>query len=556
MRHRDDERFAQTLVTMDGDRLEPSGVVVGGSSDAVESALLQQKREIRELEGIVHQLEEDFAAVRARQQGQAERLREVDEGREASETEVLEGEKRRLAAAQRVDTLRESGERFIARITSVTGERAQIVGNLETRRREHEEFEQEREQLRELLPRLEEDETRRGVEIEALAERSEKLAAELTEAKVALASWQEQCNALASTRDRLERQAASERDRSRRLEEAAVESERRIADLDKAITEMVDQHGQLLEEHKLATTTKHDASEACDAINVRVSELEVGIRNLRQDLDEERERLGEVDLGLRELNMEREHLVGDIRDRFDAEIHTLLTDHHDRPTPTAEHRDRIKHLKRVLSRMGEVNLTAITEFEEVSKRHEYLTGQQADLEEAIEKLQAAIDKINVTTRERFRETFEQVNAYFQKLFPRLFNGGRAELVMTDPSNLLETGIDILAQPPGKKVSSLELLSGGEKALTAVSLIFGIFLMKSSPFCLLDEVDAPLDDANVGRFCDMVRELSERTQFIIITHNKRTMEIADRLYGVTMQQRGISKLVSVNMRRTVSEASIS
>ena len=130
------------------------------------------------------------------------------------------------------------------------------------------------------------------------------------------------------------------------------------------------------------------------------------------------------------------------------------------------------------------------------------------------------------------------------------------MVLTDPNDMLTTGVDILAQPPGKKVSSLELLSGGEKALTAVSLIFGIFLIKASPFCLLDEVDAPLDEANVGRFCDMVRELSERTQFIIITHNKRTMEIADRLYGVTMQQRGVSKLVSVNMRRAVAEANYS
>ncbi|MCA9680953.1 MAG: DUF924 family protein, partial [Myxococcales bacterium] len=165
-------------------------------------------------------------------------------------------------------------------------------------------------------------------------------------------------------------------------------------------------------------------------------------------------------------------------------------------------------------------------------------------------------ELDAEIRERFAETFEAVNEMFQRLFPRLFNGGQAKLVLTDPSDLLTTGVDILAQPPGKKIASLELLSGGEKALTAVSLIFGIFLIKSSPFCLLDEVDAPLDEANVGRFSDLVRELSQRTQFIIITHNKRTMEIADRLYGVTMQQRGVSKLVSVNMRRAVSEAMVS
>ncbi|MGB1016727.1 MAG: chromosome segregation protein SMC, partial [Nannocystaceae bacterium] len=138
----------------------------------------------------------------------------------------------------------------------------------------------------------------------------------------------------------------------------------------------------------------------------------------------------------------------------------------------------------------------------------------------------------------------------QQLFPRLFNGGKAYLKLTDPTDMLATGVEIIAQPPGKQVRSLELLSGGEKALTATSLIFALFLYRPSPFCLLDEVDAPLDEANVGRFCGMVKEMAQTTQFIIITHNKRTMEIADRLYGVTMQERGVSKLVSVNMRKAV------
>jgi chromosome segregation protein len=258
---------------------------------------------------------------------------------------------------------------------------------------------------------------------------------------------------------------------------------------------------------------------------------------------------------LREIAMERNHLETDIRDRFDAELRTLLIDFHDRGLATPTEHERIVELKQLLARMGEVNLTAIAEYEEVSGRYEYLTSQRKDLEDAINQLQEAIDRIDATTKERFAETFAAVDEMFQRLFPRLFNGGQAKLVLTDPNDILTTGVDILAQPPGKKIASLELLSGGEKALTAVSLIFGIFLIKSSPFCLLDEVDAPLDEANVGRFCDLVAELAQNTQFIIITHNKRTMEIADRLYGVTMQQRGVSKLVSVNMRRAVKQAQI-
>jgi chromosome segregation protein len=182
----------------------------------------------------------------------------------------------------------------------------------------------------------------------------------------------------------------------------------------------------------------------------------------------------------------------------------------------------------------------------MEERHTFLVAQQEDLQRSLDGLQAAISKINRTTRRRFRETFDQVNAKFREVFPRLFNGGQAELRLTDDQDLLETGVEIVAQPPGKKLQNVSLLSGGEKALTAVSLIFAIFLIKPSPFCLLDEVDAPLDDANIGRFNDLVAEMSALAQFIIITHNKQTMEIADNLYGITMEEPGVSKLVSVRL----------
>jgi chromosome segregation protein len=198
--------------------------------------------------------------------------------------------------------------------------------------------------------------------------------------------------------------------------------------------------------------------------------------------------------------------------------------------------------------MGEINLTAIEESEELQKRFDFLTAQKTDLESAMIELETAIERINRTSRRRFRETFDAVNAQFEAVFPRMFGGGRASLVLTDESDMLETGIEIVANPPGKKVSqNIELLSGGEKALTAVSLLFAIFLVKPSPFCVLDEVDAPLDEANVGRFNQVVREMTDRSQFILITHNRRTMEIADRLCGITMEEPGVSRLVAVNLR---------
>ena len=209
--------------------------------------------------------------------------------------------------------------------------------------------------------------------------------------------------------------------------------------------------------------------------------------------------------------------------------------------------EHLKSMKEKISRYGEVNLTAIQEFDDIQKRYDFLLEQKTDLESSIQILEDAIKKIEETTRVRFTETFEAVNKKFSEIFPILFNGGKAELTLVYQEGSTEPGVDIMAQPPGKRLQSITLLSGGEKALTAVSLVLAIFARKPSPFCLLDEVDAPLDDANVSRFNTVVKKMAEKTQFIVITHNKKTMEIAEALYGVTMQRNGISKMASVSLQ---------
>ncbi len=542
-----------TMVTLDGDRIEPSGVVVGGASDALDSALLQQKREIAELEQVVAQLEEVFETAQARRQGLAERLAEVEEARERGEEEVLAAEKARLGATQELEDIQRAVQRAERDADSIRKRRADLQAELERRGEERVELEESLADARERKPGIDETLDELVERCEELAARREQVAEQLSEARVALARMQQQRDALAATRGRLSKQAGSERDRIRRLEEGIEGSRKRTEEIDADVARLAEEHTALLDEHKDATEAKHDAHEAYEAARLGVDELDASIRNLRKDYDEQREQLSDVELGMREHDIERGHVLDDVRERYGLVLQEVLVDFHARPMAGKAERDRIAELKRILSRMGEVNLTAIAEYEEVSERYEYLTGQKADLEDAIMQLEEAIEKINATTRERFKETFDKVNEVFKQVFPRLFAGGRAELRMTDPSDVLETGVEIFAQPPGKKIVSLELLSGGEKALTATSLIFAIFLIKPSPFCLLDEVDAPLDEANVGRFCGLVKELSERTQFIIITHNKRTMEIADQLYGVTMQQKGISKLVSVNLRKQTETA---
>jgi chromosome segregation protein len=208
--------------------------------------------------------------------------------------------------------------------------------------------------------------------------------------------------------------------------------------------------------------------------------------------------------------------------------------------------DVIVALRRKIERLGPVNMMAIEQFDELETRHTFLTSQRQDLLDSISQTGEAIRKIEKTTRERFTEAFASININFEQTFTTLFGGGRAGLVLIDQENDPESGIDIIAQPPGKRLQNVQLLSGGEKALTAMALMFAIFKYRPSPFCLLDEIDAPLDDANIGRFVEMLRSMQGHTQFILVTHNRKTMEIANRLYGVTMEEPGVSKLISLQL----------
>ena len=294
-----------------------------------------------------------------------------------------------------------------------------------------------------------------------------------------------------------------------------------------------------------------------NAQRARVGDIESKLRQLEQarvkqeevvqglQADIERLRLQEAETAVR-----LETLVEEIarRDAVPQEIAAALPE----DANEAEWQTKVEKAAARINRLGPINLAAIDEHAKASERKQYLDAQNADLEAALETLQSAIRKIDKETRQRFKDTFDQINSGFAELFPRVFGGGTACLEMTG-DDLLDTGVAIFARPPGKKNSTIHLLSGGEKAMTAIALVFSIFQLNPAPFCMLDEVDAPLDDANVGRYARMVREMSEKVQFVFITHNKITMEAADQLMGVTMSEPGVSRLVTVDVEEAAQLA---
>jgi chromosome segregation protein len=269
-------------------------------------------------------------------------------------------------------------------------------------------------------------------------------------------------------------------------------------------------------------------------------------------VDVARAGLEDVRMAAQELKVRRETLL----EQFKATQFELATIYQEM-APEADVATWEQNLAEVagkIERLGQVNLAAIDEFKEQSERKEYLDRQFKDLTDALETLEAAIRKIDRETRARFQDTFDRINAGLKERFPRLFGGGHAYLELTG-EDILNAGVSIMARPPGKRNSTIHQLSGGEKALTAVALVFSIFELNPAPFCLLDEVDAPLDDNNVGRFCETVKDMSSRVQFIFITHNKTTMELASQLIGVTMNEPGVSRLVAVDVDEAVRMAAM-
>ncbi|HET9451228.1 MAG TPA: chromosome segregation protein SMC, partial [Aggregicoccus sp.] len=390
-----------------------------------------------------------------------------------------------------------------------------------------------------------------GAELETLRHRAEALSAELTALRVKVAAGSERGESARKELESLLSQKAEMAGRVERLQATVNEGAARVEDLRGRMADTEAACSGRREEYRAGLESLEARRAAHGTSSGEVREQENALRELRTRLDGLIQGLSQSSLKEREIELELEHLMNGIRERHLVELGEELHRYHLLAPLAAETEGELKDLRAQLERMGEINLTAIEEHAELEKRFRFLTDQKKDLTGSIEQLREAIVKIDATSRERFKQTFDVVNEKFQAIFPRLFGGGRASLVLTDEGPNAEQGVEIVSQPPGKKLQSVNLLSGGEKALTAVALIFAIFLIKPTPFCLLDEVDAPLDEGNVGRYNDMVKEMSKQSQFILITHNKRTMEVADTLYGVTMEEPGISKLVSVKLKEAAA-----
>ena len=383
------------------------------------------------------------------------------------------------------------------------------------------------------------------VEIEGVDELREEASEKLQDSGIAMAGLKEKIRHneqtqknLRADRQRLEGQLAE-------IEKGAEETERKKKTLVESVKNSQEILPVQIESLAAMSESLNRSKNELETRRASIGELQNGIRTQRRKTERHKDRIHTLEIELAQLDQEINGIENRLFEEFGTTPTEVLRLFDPKSFSMEEERKNVEQLQKRIALMDNVNLGAKKEYDSLRERLDFLKRQSADLLESIEALESSISKINAESRRRFKEVFHKIDAKFGVLFPDLFGGGEAHLRLTDEDDLLESGVEIIAQPPGKNLQSISLLSGGEKALTAIALIFAIFQIKPSPFCLLDEVDAPLDEANSGRFNRHVVSMTESSQFIIITHNKKTMEIGDTLFGVTMEEPGISKIVSVD-----------
>jgi chromosome segregation protein len=552
-----------SIVSVDGIALDQGGVLRGGSVENDGAAsVLRRKRAIQELAVQVAEAETIYAA----RETDAASIKEALEIAQ-SQLQTLQGDLQALdiqSAAMERDVqqsqraLRDAEAQARSVESEIEENREEIALTTEERTSMEAQIAEIESNRSDLETRIAEGDVQLATQDTAL--RSQET--ELSTLKINEASLRERVQSL---KREMESSKSVIADRQRRLNEINRSFERASQEQEEFCGSETELQTKIEELMLSLAVGKEQLSAVKDRIEQSSAKLNGAldrIKELHKDVDHKSTSGNQLALELEKLSSDLSHLIQNLEEKYgpgclENPVTSAIQEEMTEPVITAEMSaeeeialgEEVERLRERIRRLGEVNVGAIDEYEELKKRYDYLLAEKADLELSIKNLEDAIDHINKTSEERFKKAFDAISDRFSRLFPIIFGGGSAHITLVYPegsTDILEAGVDILAQPPGKKVSNITLLSGGEKALTAVSLIFAIFMVKPSPFCVLDEVDAPLDDANIGKFNALLREMSVKSQFILITHNKKTMELNDTLYGVTMEEPGVSKMVSIEM----------
>lgn len=533
------------IVTLEGDVVNAGGSMTGGSQHRKNSNLLGRKRQLDQLAADIRESDEMLKKLR-------HSLNEVREQIAASEKEL--------------DQLREAGDRKRAEEQSVAGDQKQIDHEFKHVSEQFQLYGQEKGHYVKELEELDKGKAEAEAKLVELEKEEQSIHQNIQAAEFARKAnesakeeLQDLLTGLKVREGKLDQEGYSLREQLRRSEEDCGILKREL-DQNRSILQSIE--ADLMQNEQQSVTQREELNDsklkkarageqlelerASRAVLVKkLEEGESETKEQRAELKTVEEKLRQTEIQANRLDVELDNILRKLADDYELS-YERAKQRYAIPEDVPQTQADVKELKRQITLLGEVNLGAIEEYQRVNERYQFLSEQKNDLVEAKTTLYQVIKEMDEEMSKRFKITFDAIRREFGIVFTKLFGGGRADLILIDPDNLLETGIDVVAQPPGKKLQNLQLLSGGERALTAMALLFAILQVKPVPFCVLDEVEAALDEANVTRFAQYLREFSEQTQFIVVTHRKGTMEEADVLYGVTMEEGGVSKLVSVKL----------
>ncbi|MFP6871481.1 MAG: chromosome segregation protein SMC [Nitrospinota bacterium] len=541
-----------TWVTLTGEVVYPSGCVEGGSAADPRAGLLERKRRCEEMRIEAAALETRLDDLGERESFYRESLECIQDALDQATQTVRQTE---LTRVEIEGKLRASQEKLAVsdnRFRALSHQHSQLKIEVNRIDLEHQEAEKEGARTSGMLQEVDARIVDAQKNLKHFGEKLAQMEEQASDRRVLLTVVQGKATGVSAEIQRVIDGIHQNKARVARRREEEEDSVNKRESLHLNIAQSREEIERLKKDKLLIETEQGERSRILEEIRARDEELGELLPNMRDEAAQIQALLTDLAERRTTIRVQREALIESARNEFGIDLIPVAQDYMEFLPEYQEHVNRLDMLRQRLARMGEVNPLAAHEYDEINQEYSFLSEQQEDLENSIQDLHTTIDKLNKTTRKRFTEAFEQVSQKFSEIFGRLFQGGEARMYLLDPNDPLETGVDIEVRPPGKRPGNIMLLSSGEKALTALALLFSVFSVRPSPFCLLDEVDATLDDANVGRFRDVIGEMESRSQFILITHNKRTMSYASRLYGVTQREKGVSIIVSVKMNRPDAE----
>ena len=529
------------LVTVEGEIINTFGAVTGGSSVNQTTGFLSRPRELEDLQSKIETLKSTIHEKETNQKEHVTKLAELERKYESLASQQHGNEIEYAGLVKDLDQHNRNIMQFRQELVGVQSESSRFQeeadkakANSENSQTELSEIQKTRNKLQNRIRRLTE-------QVQSERNKHDEVMVSCQELEVTLASRREQLSGIEARLDASEISQARVRENMNEHQKIIDSDDEVRQDLSKKIDEAQQQFLFVEQEKAEAEEKVNLLIEDRDTLRERDAELQKLMRTTRRQGERQNKLRHQREVTVTQLEMQQKAISAGITEKYQVAIEQVLVT--EEAINEIELLDQVESLKAQIADIGAVNMKAIEEYETHRKREEFLVRQREDLETSLDSTYKGIQKIDQTSREAFQQAFEQIRANFREVFTELFEGGEAELALTDESDILESGIDIIACPPGKRPQSITQLSGGERSLVAIALLFAIFKLKPSPFCILDEVDAALDEANVLRFTKLIHNYARHTQFVIITHNKRTMEIADVMYGVTMEQAGVSKVVS-------------